>query len=304
MPAKNFVFGEYDKSAPLGEYFKLPNIGVAWTHVFKHLKNEDVNNCNLTCRYFNSLLNRYPPEDWRVLKLTSVDQRNAKDMTEFSSWQRYKNIKTLEVGVAKFGCMLQDEDLVTILNEIQLSTLKLIYCQMVHIDENLENTKYAKNLTTFAVHGVKPFFLSKVVENFPNLTQLGISFAELKEESEDKLGKSLSKCKLQRLGIYKFRSHYCQSFTNYPIQALSCLKGSLVSLHLRIEELAPTIQPFSSLKIYELIKSLPKLRFFFTLFKISDLSAHGPLGVVEIESFNLPPKEAALLYESISRFGL
>jgi hypothetical protein len=96
----------------------------------------DIDNVNLSCNFFRTILMKYPPEEWcvsvvfrcvvlrfhlilnvcrRVLSLTSLvrvlfiknlnklfillqEHRTAKDMTGFVAWQRMRSICRLEGG--------------------------------------------------------------------------------------------------------------------------------------------------------------------------------------------------------------
>ena len=92
-----------------------------WALIFSQLPStRAVNQCALVCRFFRSVLFKYPPDNWRIAKVSSMEQRTADNIgSRLVQWQRFRTAVTLEVGVQHLGNMLNDSDLgEVIMNEM------------------------------------------------------------------------------------------------------------------------------------------------------------------------------------------
>jgi len=201
--------------------------------------------------------------------------------------------------------MLKNRDLVTIFEEIDLSTLKLIWCHLVNNDawKLCNATKHAKKLKTLVVYKIDSVSMVDLQNTFPNLQQLAISNTSILREEEETLQKTFSEWPIQRFVIWNYpKGNSYQPHPHlFPLTNISYLK-TLTSLHLRPESYSiynHLISPTTSAQTcYQIIKSLPKLRFFYSLVNISDISAIGPLGVVDCPT-NVPLQEQTLLFDLI-----
>lgn len=106
-----------------------------WSLVFAMLCNRDLNALNITCRFFRTVLFRFPPHSWRVARLTSLEDRTSDDMGSTFAWQRMHSIVRLEIGTPRLGNQCRDTDMATILTHLpELRALKLLYCNMLSFD--------------------------------------------------------------------------------------------------------------------------------------------------------------------------
>lgn len=168
-----------------------------WSLVFACpvLSKRDLNNVNMACNFFRTVLMKYPPEHWRVLSLTTVEARTAENMTGFVEWQRLRSICTLEIGTYNFANMLQDHDLQVIFSQLQnLRTFKLVWSHLILEPAwNLVRSETLRSLTLWKVSHKT----STILNVFPNLSELKV---EVMGQYEPETAKHLRKLMLGPYG--------------------------------------------------------------------------------------------------------
>ena len=173
-----------------------------WHFIFSQIETRDLNALNLTCRFFRTVLDKYPPLTWRVACLSSLEQRTALDIgLQMSSIQRMKTIVRLEIGVFNLGNMLSLTDLNLILENLSsLQALKLIYCHLLSDFPTL-GTCYPRlqSLTVFQTQ----LNAENLSSTFPNLTDCIIAGqSKVKISKDESLGLHLMDLRhLTKLGL-------------------------------------------------------------------------------------------------------
>jgi hypothetical protein len=142
---------------------------------------KDLNNVSLVCRYLRTVMLKYPPQNWRVIRLDSLEKRTAEDMTQFTEYERLQGCCRLEVGCPNFGNMFKDEDLVRVFANLKhLTALKLLWCHLMRgegfaLSQGLPGALRLRELRLHKCHVAA----SELVAACPNLTSLGLSDCEV-----------------------------------------------------------------------------------------------------------------------------
>jgi hypothetical protein len=86
-----------------------------WSLIFGNLVIKDLNNVNMVCKFFRTVLAKYPPPGWRVARICTVEQRNNLEIGQtLKNIDHMRTITRLEIGVWNVGTMLKDDDLVVL----------------------------------------------------------------------------------------------------------------------------------------------------------------------------------------------
>lgn len=235
-----------------------------WSIIFSQrvLSNRDLDNANLACRFFRTVLFKFPPENWRVLCLSSLERRTAENMVSFVQWQRLRSICRLEVGTFTFANMLKDEDLQVIFVSLHnLRSLKLYWCHLITLQ--VWSTIRCETLRSLSLK-TTAIDLDAAVVAFPNLEELKmwscvrprINYNNYKTDGVDQLASSLPLfAKLRKL-------YLCQEC---PLASLSTVCKGLKLTHLWVArenfyDHGPELDPMTLRRCVEVLKpTLQKL---------------------------------------------
>jgi hypothetical protein len=132
---------------------------------------------SLVCRYLRTVLLKYPPQHWRVIRLCSVEKLTADNMTEFIEYERMQGCCRLELGCVTSANMFRDKDLIRVFAEMSnLSSLKLIWSHLLRSRgfEMAQGLPGALRLRELRLHKCQADGTA-IVAACPNLTHLGLS---------------------------------------------------------------------------------------------------------------------------------
>lgn len=175
-----------------------------WSLIFAALPRRDINACNLVCRFFRTVLFKYPPAHWRVANLSSLEQRTAANMgSTLVTFQRLRSICYLQVGVLNLGNMLSGDDLVIIFQNLSnLRSLTLMFCHLIHREDwprmcNLPGSDSLQHL-----HLLRVECSLSAISMFPRLTDLTLGqYMSIGASEFDMLLRPAAKCLIRQLRL-------------------------------------------------------------------------------------------------------
>jgi hypothetical protein len=138
---------------------------------------KDLNNVSLVCRYLRTVMLKYPPQNWRVIELSSLEKRTAENMSQFAEYERLQGCCRLEVGCLTFANMFKDEDLTRVFANLKhLASLKLYWCHLLRGDgfAMSQGLPGALRLRELRLHKCD-VDAAAIVAACPALTSLGVS---------------------------------------------------------------------------------------------------------------------------------
>lgn len=149
-----------------------------WSLVFNHLETTDLDAVNLTCRFFYCVLQKYPPDAFRVYRVASVLERTSSKIGhDLLNFERSRTVVRLEVGIFNLGNHFGNKDLQSIMKELySLRFLKLMFCHLLSEDgfkgcAGLHGATQLQSLTLFSMRVP----IADIVGSFPNLRHLVIA---------------------------------------------------------------------------------------------------------------------------------
>lgn len=107
-----------------------------WSLVFDALETEELNRVNLTCRFFYSVLRKFPPSAFRLARVASLAERTSEHIgKDLLNWRRMRTIVRLEIGIPNLGTQFENKDLPVVVREMEsLRALKLFFCPLLNDD--------------------------------------------------------------------------------------------------------------------------------------------------------------------------
>ncbi len=136
---------------------------------------------SLVCRYLRTVMLKYPPPNWRVIRLDSLEKRTAEDMTKFTEYERLQGCCRLEVGCFNFANMFKDEDLMRVFANLKnLTSMKLFWCHLLRGEgfAMSQGLPGALRLRELRLHKCRADARA-IVAGCPNLISLGLSDCEV-----------------------------------------------------------------------------------------------------------------------------
>jgi hypothetical protein len=132
---------------------------------------------SLVCRYLRTVMLKYPPQNWRVIQLSSLEKRTAENMSQFAEYERLQGCCRLEVGCLTFANMFKDEDLTRVFANLKhLASLKLFWCHLLRGEgfAMSQGLPGALRLRELRLHRCD-VDAAAIVAACPALTSLGVS---------------------------------------------------------------------------------------------------------------------------------
>ena len=177
-----------------------------WSLIFNELDPKDLNEVNLTCKFFRSVLTKYPPDSWRVACLSTLEERTSENIgVNLNSIEKMRTIVRLEIGTPGLGTMLLDKDIPIICANLKsLKCMKLIYCHLIHPEgfsqcQGLDGAMSLQSLTLMSMKVP----MQAIVRAFPNLADFVVCSGTVCDMADHRsfVSYCLDLLKLSRLGI-------------------------------------------------------------------------------------------------------
>lgn len=107
-----------------------------WALIAERCDDVTLESLNRSCRFFRTVLRKYPPESWRVARVSRPEELQNPDVgLRIGQLRRMRRCARLQIGVTNCGCMLRGDHLKKALSHLpHLRALRLLWCQMVRLD--------------------------------------------------------------------------------------------------------------------------------------------------------------------------